>query len=146
MNYLFEVVPASSYEQEPSPGSLRTVEQRLDGALMIQLSVLGDATGNVGAEDKDRAQKAFNRISWQQTTIERLRNWKIHEAVSGGAEWDDATEQAANLSASEALTHLETWMEESFDAPGQSDDPALALYHGYAEDLQSKLIDEASRS
>ncbi|HEX8762966.1 MAG TPA: hypothetical protein VF733_04395 [Candidatus Saccharimonadales bacterium] len=144
MNFNIERASIPLPEQEPGAGSLRMVERRLEGALAINTGIMNDAT--VSEQKKDMAHKVFCRVSWQQITLERLKNWKIHEAVDGGATWSDAEEQASKLSANEALLHLEDWMQQNFDGPPHAEDPDSIACREYAEDLRSKLIDEASRS
>ncbi|HKU18926.1 MAG TPA: hypothetical protein VJP80_06675 [Candidatus Saccharimonadales bacterium] len=143
MNTTPNAAPTLAPEQKPNPGTLRSVDQRLKGVLVVNANIMNDATAS--DRDKAAAQDRFDRTLWQRGMIESLEAGKVFGVTGEGATWEQATEQASNLSAAEAATRLDAWMQEVLGDPCQGEDPANAIFRGHAEDLLNKLIDEASR-
>ena len=142
----YNLAPTPETEQEPRPGTVALLDQRLKKTLVVNADITSDTTGRVGEREKTRAQNRIERILWQMGMIECLQSEKAWNAANEGATSEQAAEQASNLSAAEAAGQLEVWTQRILGDPHQGEDPINAAYRGHAEDLFNKLIDEASRT
>lgn len=141
-----DFTPAPTIEQEPTAGTLRSVDQRLRNTLVANSNIIADTTGKVTERAKASARDRFDRILWQLGMIESLEAEKAWSATQEGSTWDQATDQAANLTAAEAAAQLENWTQQVLGDPRPDEDLTTAVYRSHAEDLLYKLSDEATRT
>lgn len=137
-------VPLS--KEIPKPGSLAAVRERIAASLVANAGHI--AQEGVSQSDLQRAKRLHTEQLWQLGMLDALANQQAAQAVDTTGIFDP-DKVALTMTAADGAATLQKWIEDVLDTPdAKQEEGGMSAKEAkqYAEDLNYKLIDEASRA